>query len=106
MKVLRCILLWYVTVLACWPCADTHMEHDHGTEASVTSVADAHAHNHGLCSPFCACGCCGVVLALDHAFISVSKPFDFPVAGNSVAHTFTVPSSIRNAIWQPPQLIG
>lgn len=104
MRWFRVILCFYMSVLSWWPCADRHPER---YNADITAIQPLdHVHEHGLCSPFCACGCCGVIVGLHYDWGSLYKPIDFPsLTDDVITYAFPIPDSILDAIWQPPKFI-
>lgn len=104
MRWFRIILFLYVSVLSWWPCADGHPE-EYITGTTAFQSPD-HVHEYGLCSPFCACGCCGVVVGLHYDWGSLYKQIDFPsLTDEIIAYAFSIPDSFLDSIWQPPKFI-
>jgi len=105
-NVLRFIFFCYTAMLSWWPCADIHAETGEGHVHAMESLNHTHSDAHDLCSPFCACGCCGMVIALHHGLGPACNPVDFPLSPDKdiINPTFFIPSSFLGKIWQPPQL--
>ncbi|MDR7212602.1 hypothetical protein J2W48_004567 [Flavobacterium piscis] len=89
------------------PCAD--MEASGPThKTSQFSSEENHSHDKqtDLCSPFCACNCCGVqVLSYHHNVV-----FEFPVRFFSISlavpnYKSVFASNFYGSIWQPPQIV-
>jgi len=107
-KWLNIILSIYLVALASMPCADMN-------ENSAAHDAIAHESNHGghshdkdndLCSPFCACNCCGVQIMSYFPTIS----YDFPLVSAVIKtkepfYRSVFASDFFGSIWQPPQIV-
>lgn len=110
MKVFSSILALYTLVLFMMPCADTYgkdisLRNDRSSEITHQDNHD-HTETSDLCTPFCLCGCCGlvsgVVLQWAVADIGRIKSFDL-----SKPKTYHKPVSIPcyfGDIWQPPKI--
>jgi len=101
----RVLLLVYVSVLSGWPCADGRPD-NYGRETAVIQPS-SHVHEHGVCSPFCTCGCCGVVIGLRYDLVTYQKPL-VPLVhtDEETGYAFRVPDSTLDTIWQPPKFIA
>lgn len=94
----------YWLVLSALPCADSHTSL-HNTTASTIAAAHTHKHsdNDGLCTPLCACACCGIQI--------ITPSFTFEIATLSPISKdkkislppFSLLSRLRVPVWQPPQ---
>lgn len=104
MRWFRIILFLYVSILSWWPCADGHS----GAYITGTTAIQPldHVHEHGPCSPFCACGCCGVIVGLHYDWASLYTPIDFPsLTDEIIVYASSIPDSFSDTIWQPPKFI-
>ncbi len=97
-------------VLFMIPCADVNEneifeEHTHYTETAHSHNED-HSHAGDLCTPFCVCGCCGIVsgvVLLWNGFNfgkMISSDLPKPVV---YYNTLFIPRYIGK-IWQPPKI--
>lgn len=111
MRFFSSILAFYMTVLFLTPCADT-LEKDElllGTHSTATSH-DHHDHSDpgemDLCSPFCVCGCCGLIsgIVLQEYLPSLTlvTPIELPRVITYYRSTFVPP--YLGEIWQPPKM--
>jgi hypothetical protein len=103
MKYLAVLLSLLIAVLSAKPCADG--EAVRGSRAIITQHHDGHAHDSDLCSPFCACACCGAQAA--HytrqplfRMVAVTVPTERPAS----VYEDRFVSGYFGSIWQPPQI--
>lgn len=97
-------------VLFLMPCADTYnkdrLPHvDRSTELGHHNDHD-HTETQDYCTPFCLCGCCGIVsgMVLEwHCFdIGTAKTFDLPKP--KIYYKSVLKPRYSGEIWQPPQV--
>jgi len=89
------------------PCADMEVNSAmHKTAQFSSEENHSHDKENDLCSPFCACNCCGVQI------LSYQTPitFEFPKACNPISiqlpsYNSLLASNFYGSIWQPPQLL-
>lgn len=102
MKWITRILLIYLVTLFGVPCSDAAVVH-----VETPEVSHAVSHNHESedhCSPFCACACCGVTIAI----LKINLPtFNVPLqefgADKQLAKNYITVSNYYGSIWQPPK---
>src|SRR5690606_11160086 len=111
MKVFSSIMALYMMVLFIIPCADMyekdlHLNHDHSTEISHQDTHD-HTETQDFCTPFCLCGCCGivsgVVLQWNVFDIGKAKTFDLSTKPKIYYKSVFIPRYFGE-IWQPPKI--
>lgn len=106
MKWIAIVMSIYLMALSNMPCADMEVNSAmHKTAQFSSEENHSHDKDNDLCSPFCACNCCGAqVLSYQ-----IAASFEFPVA----SHLISIPSPSYNSvficnfygsIWQPPQI--
>lgn len=109
MKVFSSILALYMMVLFIMPCADMYEKdvfnnHEHSTEITHQ---DNHEHTDSdLCTPFCLCGCCGIVsgVVLQWNVPNIGKPKTFDLSKPKIYYKPTFISHYLGGIWQPPKI--
>ncbi|KIO51698.1 DUF6660 family protein [Flavobacterium hibernum] len=106
MKWITIILSIYLMALSNMPCADMEVNSAAHKVAEFSSELNhTHDKSNDLCSPFCACNCCGAqVLSYQ-----TSEIFDFPVAFSIISiqlptYKSVYTSNFFGSIWQPPQI--
>lgn len=107
MKWIAIILSIYLMALSNMPCADMEVNSAmHKTAQFSSEENHSHDKENDLCSPFCACNCCGVQI------LSYQTPitFEFPKACNPISiqlpsYNSLLASNFYGSIWQPPQLL-
>lgn len=106
MKWIAIVMSIYLMALSNMPCADMEVNSAmHKTARFSSEENHSHDKDNDLCSPFCACNCCGAqVLSYQTSpsfeFSSVYTKISIPLPSyNSV---FT--SNFYGSIWQPPQI--
>ena len=90
------------------PCADMEVNSSVHSAIEFASNHDNHSHDkqNDLCSPFCACNCCGVQILSHFPIIN----FDFPLVSTVIEtkqpfYKSILSSNFYGSIWQPPQII-
>lgn len=89
------------------PCADLEVNSVvHKTSQFSTQERHSHDKENDLCSPFCACNCCGAQVLSHQANII----FEFPVKSGIISlllpnYNSVVTSNFFGSIWQPPQIV-
>ncbi|WP_317047243.1 DUF6660 family protein [Flavobacterium sharifuzzamanii] len=106
MKWITVILSIYLLALSNMPCADMEVNSAMHKTAQFASE-DNHSHDktNDLCSPFCACNCCGAQVLSYHSAVS----FEFPKTYNQISislpsYNSVFISNFYGSIWQPPQI--
>ena len=106
MKIVNLLLSIYLVALSCLPCADSDVTFS-VSSSEVATHQEEHSHDKGtdLCSPFCACNCCGVHV-LDYASPLIFVPSSLAIVLRQKEVLYISPtfSSFCGTIWQPPQL--
>jgi hypothetical protein len=104
MKIWALFMALYIGILASVPCTDGAINHENTEEHhDHSSSEDTHQ---DLCSPFCACSCCGVTFILnmiahtDNLLLLSSTTFK----GVEIAFTSKFLSTTLGSIWQPPKI--
>ncbi|MEN2401168.1 DUF6660 family protein [Flavobacterium sp. MC2016-06] len=105
MKWITIILSIYLIALSNMPCADMEVNSIVHQTAQFSSESHSHDKDNDLCSPFCACNCCGAQILSYQSSIS----YNFPIVYNAIS--VAVPdyksvfiSNFYGSIWQPPQI--
>lgn len=97
-------------VLFIMPCADMNEKdvihnHEHSTEISHQ---DAHnrTETQDLCTPFCVCGCCGIVagVVLQWNIFEIGKAKTFDLSKPTVYYKTVFIPHYFGEIWQPPKI--
>ncbi|MEN2412404.1 DUF6660 family protein [Flavobacterium mesophilum] len=106
MKWIAVFLSIYLMALSNLPCADMEVNSALHKTAQFSSEANhSHDKDNDLCSPFCACNCCGAQVL---SYLSATV-FEFP----KTYHQISIPlpsynsvfiSDFYGSIWQPPQI--
>jgi hypothetical protein len=106
MKWIAILLSLYLMALSNMPCADMEVDSAaHKTARFSSETSHSHDKDNDLCSPFCACNCCGAqVLSYQ-----ISETIEFPVAFSIISkvvsnYNFVFTSNFYGSIWQPPQI--
>lgn len=88
------------------PCADVEAYNSlhTKTEFALRHSNQSHDKQNDLCSPFCACSCCNVVLTY-----FPTTTFNFPILTEIIkvqlpTYKSIVYSNFYGSIWQPPQI--
>ncbi|WET03165.1 DUF6660 family protein [Flavobacterium sp. YJ01] len=106
MKWIAIILSVYLMALSNMPCADMEVNSAmHKTAQFSSEENHSHDKENDLCSPFCACNCCGAQV------LSYQTPitFEFPQTDHLIlsplpSYNSILASNFYGSIWQPPQL--
>ena len=106
MKWIAILMSIYLMALSNMPCADMEVNSAmHKTTEFSSENNHTHDKDNDLCSPFCACNCCGAQVlsyqtAVTFEFPAVSSIISIPLPNyNSV-----FASNFYESIWQPPQI--
>jgi len=104
MKILACILSFYVLALTAISCIDRSDIHgQHKTELNAQNNS-GHQHSEGdECSPFCACNCCASPIIYTDFNVQFENQ-TFLEKSISEDYTSAIYSFYLSSIWQPPQL--
>ncbi|MFC4389669.1 DUF6660 family protein [Flavobacterium quisquiliarum] len=106
MKWIAIIMSIYLMALSNMPCADMEVNSAmHKTAQFASEDNHSHDKDNDLCSPFCACNCCGAQV------LSYQTPanFEFPAPYNLISIPLPTYQSVfisdfYGSIWQPPQI--
>lgn len=102
MKWITGILLIYLVTLFGVPCSDSVVIHNDSIE---NTNALSHSHDtEDYCSPFCACACCSVSIAM----LKINLPeFSIPLqefgSNKQRVKKYFAVSNYSGSIWQPPK---
>lgn len=106
MKWIAIVMSIYLMALSNMPCADMEVNSAmHKTAQFSSEENHSHDKDNDLCSPFCACNCCGAqVLSYQ-----MSANFEFPSAYAKISiplpsYNSVFTSNFYGSIWQPPQI--
>ncbi|MDQ6469713.1 hypothetical protein RB619_03575 [Flavobacterium sp. LHD-80] len=106
MKWIAALLSIYLMALSNMPCADMEVDSVMHKTAQFSSEANhSHDKDNDLCSPFCACNCCGAQVLSYQAPLS----FEFSKTFNQISiqlpnYNSVFASNFYGSIWQPPQI--
>ncbi|WP_148908956.1 DUF6660 family protein [Sphingobacterium micropteri] len=110
MKVFSSIMALYMMVLFIIPCADMYEkevfhQHEHSTEIAHEDSHD-HPETTDMCSPFCFCGCCGIVsgVVLQWSTFNIGKIISFDLPKPKVYYKYVFIPRYFGEIWQPPKI--
>lgn len=110
MKVFYSILAIYMMTVFLMPCTDMYekdnfQNHNHSEELTHQGSHD-HQETTDMCSPFCLCGCCGIVsgIVLQCNVYSLVKAKTFDLSKPKVYYKCTFISHYLGKIWQPPKI--
>ncbi|WP_289658728.1 DUF6660 family protein [Flavobacterium panacagri] len=106
MKWIAIVMSIYLMALSNMPCADMEVNSAmHKTAQFASEDNHSHDKDNDLCSPFCACNCCGAQV------LSYQTPvnFEFPAPYNLISIPLPTYQSVfisdfYGSIWQPPQI--
>ena len=106
MKWIAIVLSLYLTVLSNMPCADVEVGSAMHKTAQFSSEANhSHDKDNDLCSPFCACNCCGAQILTFQYSVSYDFPAAHTIISTSLPNYISVfTSNFYGSIWQPPQI--
>lgn len=104
MRILACILSFYIIALTAIPCIDLPEDHDVQTIEMTQNTGD-HQHPKDIdhCSPFCTCNCCASPI-IQHDLSIQFDSFSFLQQYISTKYSSEFVSRYSGSIWQPPQL--
>lgn len=90
--------------LALLPCDDSCDSSAGQAHSSFHSLYEAHhEHEMDICSPFCSCACCSILILMVHSprlfNLSAIRMVEFPRLNTSFVSTFA------EDCWQPPRSI-
>jgi len=105
MRIFAFILSLYIAALSLVPCADGMPQSS--VENDIELLLSDHEHNHSDhkddCTPFCACLCCGSIVAMPHdqtpsqSIIEISTHYQFH-------YTFDYALDYIEGVWHPPSI--
>ena len=109
MKVFSSILALFMMALFVMPCADMYEKNVFNIQEHSTEITHQDNHEHtdsDLCTPFCLCGCCGIVsgIVLQWNVYSLVKAKTFDRSKPKVYYKCTLISHYLGGIWQPPKI--
>ena len=108
MKVFSYIMALYMMVLFIMPCVDMYQKdvHDHLTEIAHQDNTHDHSETQDLCTPFCLCGCCGIVsgVVLQWSVFDIGKAKTFGLSKAKVYYKTVFIPRYFGEIWQPPKI--
>ncbi|WP_223705654.1 DUF6660 family protein [Flavobacterium potami] len=107
MKWIAIFLSVYLMALSNMPCADMEVNSAMHKTAQFASE-DNHSHDkeNDLCSPFCACNCCGIqVLSYQTPITFEFSKADPLILSPLPSYNSVFVSNFYGSIWQPPQLV-
>lgn len=108
MKVFSSILALFMMALFLMPCADMYEKDVFNNQEYSTEITHQDTHDHtesDLCTPFCLCGCCGMVSGVVlqwNVYSLVKKTFD--LSKPKVYYKSIFISRYLGEIWQPPKI--
>ncbi len=96
----------YLMALSNMPCADLEVSSVAHKTAQFSSEANhSHDKDNDLCSPFCACNCCGAQVLSYESVATFDFPADYSVIIKQLpSYTSVFASDFYGSIWQPPQI--
>ncbi|WPO77728.1 DUF6660 family protein [Flavobacterium sp. KACC 22761] len=106
MKWIAALLSIYLMALSNMPCADMEVNSAmHKTAQFSSENSHTHDKDNDLCSPFCACNCCGAQV-LSYQPVAV---FQFSLPSSLITNPLPNYNSVfisnfYGSIWQPPQI--
>jgi len=110
MKVIYSILAVYMMVVFLMPCTDTNEELSFHNQNNAQEVTHTDSHDHqdsaDMCSPFCFCGCCGMVSGIVlqwHPYALVTAHTFELFRAEEYYKPIFVPRYVGK-IWQPPKI--
>ena len=111
MKAYAVILAFYILGLFLMPCADAHaavpiLPSAFDQSLSLQEQNHQHSDSHtDLCSPFCVCGCCGLVsgITLQWHSIKLDQPLSFDIFKPISLYRLNFTLAFVGKIWQPPK---
>lgn len=109
MKGFSSILALYMLALFMMPCADTYGK-DLSLQPSRSTEIPQDNHDHtetqDLCTPFCLCGCCGLVsgVVLQWGVADMGRIRSFDLSKPKMYHKPAAIPCYFGDIWQPPKI--
>ena len=106
MKWIAILLSIYLMALSNMPCADMEVDSAAHKTAQFSSEAN-HSHDkaNDLCSPFCACNCCGAQVLSYQLSENIEFPVAFAIISKALpSYNSVFASNFYGSIWQPPQI--
>ena len=108
MKVFSSIMALYMMVLFIIPCADMYekdINHNHSIEISYQHIRN-HTETQDSCTPFCVCGCCGMVsgVVLQWNAFDFNEILSFDISKPKIYYKSVFISLYFGEIWQPPKI--
>ncbi|WP_262245836.1 DUF6660 family protein [Parapedobacter soli] len=109
MKVFSSILALFMMALFLMPCADIYEKNVFNNQEHSTEITHQDTHDHtesDLCTPFCLCGCCGIVsgVVLQWNIFNIGKIKSFDLSKPKVYYKSIFISRYLGEIWQPPKI--
>lgn len=105
LKIACYILTLIVICLAVYPCSDSYTHLDKQETSSNIAALDSSSIAHiisDLCTPLCACNCCGSSVQVPSALVLDSS--EVPVSTKVIAISQDFIYTSFQSIWQPPKL--
>ncbi|MDL1913024.1 MAG: hypothetical protein FDW93_00640 [Bergeyella sp.] len=97
------LMLMFLTFLVAFPCRDGRLDTGVSISERVTNTQDNKDNHKGICSVFCFCHCCGVVLS-EHQFSEFSQGYTEVKQSPEILYSEGfIPIRIPFGIWQPPK---
>jgi ribosomal protein L32 len=88
------------------PCADAEATPVHKISHFKSDEKHTHDKQNDLCSPFCACNCCGIQILSNHSNDVIEFPIQLSFLSQEVPNYKSVfASNFYGSIWQPPQIV-
>ncbi|TAF32059.1 MAG: hypothetical protein EAZ67_10715 [Cytophagales bacterium] len=109
MNISSLLFALYLFTLGLFPCADRVECDDFAKQEAMQSSNHAdHEHTSEMCSPFCACACCGIDLGFGQKISLVTEPvYYFSISDmRNFFYISHIPSSSLSEIWQPPKFVN
>ncbi|WP_068599335.1 DUF6660 family protein [Vaginella massiliensis] len=110
MKVFYSILAIYMMTVFLMPCTDMYekdnfQNHNHSEELTHQGSHD-HQEKPDICSPFCLCGCCGMVsgIVLQWNVYNLVKAKTFELSKPEIYYKSIFIPCYFGKIWQPPKV--
>ncbi len=84
---------------------ENSQNHNHSEELTHQE-SHSHQETTDMCSPFCLCGCCGIVSAavLQWNVPNIEKAKSFDLSKPEIYYTSTFVPRYFGEIWQPPKV--
>ena len=110
MKVFSSILALFMMALFVMPCADMYEKNVFNIQEHSTELTHQGSHDHqettDMCSPFCLCGCCGIVsgIVLQWNVYNLVKAKTFELSKPEIYYKSIFIPCYFGKIWQPPKI--